>query len=368
MIRLLAALLAVVVAAETPAQIVGMPPPVKARRFGWAGPEAAKAARVALGDAFPAELGKGGESLVAADEIKAAGGVVYLWDFTRDRNNGAHWAALKQLIGDCTSWGYSHGVLMTLAVHQVLTGSDDPLEAPFPPYGYSRVQIVKGRFRGDGSVGAWCAAAAKEGGYVTWKQAGVPYSAAIAREWGRKGPPAALIEIGKRSPADVRLIRTFDEAASAIATGHAVPVCSGVGFEKIVERNGRVEGVAKGNWPHCMCFIGVDVRPGREALYCWNSWGPDAHAPEESYARLDGAPPGGFWVTKTDAERMLKEEDSFALSFSGFKALPLWRRQQAKEGLDCEPLSILEYRRRARAGDLLSALHGRGRAEYRLAP
>jgi hypothetical protein len=366
MIRVFTALLAIAVAGDAPAQLIGMPPPSKQREFGWAGPAEVKAARIALGDAFPKEYGTQGERVITADEYE--GKYVVLWSFTRDRNGGQHWPTIRQLIGDCVSHGWSHGALATLAVHLCTTGDPATLSKPYTPYiyGTSRVQVGGGRIRGDGSVGTWAAAAAKEFGYVDEKTPGLPpYTAATAREWGRRGPPQEFLTIGKRSLADVRLIRTWDEAVSAIATGHAIPVCSGVGFEKIVERNGRIEGVRSGSWPHCMCFIGVDARSGREALYCWNSWGPDAHAPEESYARLDGAPPGGFWVMRADVERMLKEEDSFAVSFSGFKSPPLWRLND-KEVEDNAPLAILESRR-ARVGDLLSLRRGNARAEYRLA-
>lgn len=321
--------------------VIGMPPPAKDRKFGWAGRGEAKRARIAMGADFPAELGTGGESLITEGEF--TGRVVKLWEFVRDRNSLNHWRCDKQEIGDCTSWGWSHSVLFTLAVNQVLSGASDPLEQAFPPYiyGYSRVYIGGGKIHGDGGLGAWNAAAAKQGGYVTYKQAGVPYSGQLARQWGKSGPPANLIELGKKSLGDVRLIKTFEEACSAIATGHAVAVCSDVGFETIKEQNGRIEGVKKGSWPHCMCFCAFDARPGMDALYCWNSWGPDAHAPTESYARLDGAPPGGFWVLRKDAETMLSQEDSFAVSFTGFKSAPLWDRAPVrKEDMEDAPLAI----------------------------
>jgi hypothetical protein len=358
--RWIVSLLALLAVAPVPAQLdeqqpqkrndaglVGMAPPSKAKLFGWAGQGEARRARLAMGADFPIELGAGPERLVTADEF--SGRVVRLWDFVRDRNKGVQWRCDKQEIGDCTSWGWSHAVLMTLSVDLVLAGNLDPLEQPFPPYTYgvSRVFIGGGKIRGDGGLGTWNAAASIQYGYVTFRQAGVPYSGQLARQWGRSGPPGNLVEQGKKSPGDVRLIKTWDESCSAISTGHAVAVCSDVGFETIKEQNGRIEGVRKGSWPHCMCFCGMDARPGMEALYCWNSWGPDAHAPAESYARLDGAPPGGFWVLRKDAETMLGQEDSFAVSFSGFKSAPLWNAAAApkgnvpKEDMKDAPLALL---------------------------
>jgi len=336
---------------EASAQVVGMPPPSKAaaRKFGWAGAEKAREARLALGAEFPREY----QPTVTEEEF--SGRVVKLWEFARDRNLGRHWPTGKQEIGDCVSWGWSHGVLYTLAVQLVLTGGDAALERPFQPYiyGVSRVQIGGGRINGDGSLGTWAAAGVKKHGVITEKAPGVPpYSGQVARQWGRSGPPREFLSLGEKSPADVRLIRTWEEACSAIATGHAVPVCSDVGYERIVERNNRVEGVRQGSWPHCMCFIGFDARPGLEALYCLNSWGPDAHAPADSYGRLDKAPPGGFWILRRDVEQMLREEDSFAVSFTGFKSAPLWSRQAPvpMEDLEDAPLHVARDGARRRRG------------------
>jgi hypothetical protein len=199
----------------------------------------------------------------------------------------------------------------------------------------------------DGSVGAWAAAAVKQYGVLPETAPNCPkYSGQVARQWGRSGPPKEFLDVGKRSVADVRAVTTWDEAVTAIATGHAIAVCSDYGFEKIQEKNGRIEGVRKGQWPHCMCFIGFDATPGIEALYCWNSWGDDAHAPAESYARLDGAQPGGFWILKKDASGMLAQKDSFTVDFDGFSSPPLWGRRPPKEEEFDDPI---EFVRRAGA-------------------
>jgi hypothetical protein len=339
--RWIAGLLALVCITDAAAQIVGMAPPQPDRKFGWAGQAAAKQARLALGAEFPAEY----QATVSEEEFK--GRVLKLWEFTRDRNGGKHWPVVRQEIGDCVSHGYAHALRDTLAVELVMSGSEQPLVKPYPPYiyGTSRVQIGGGRINGDGSLGAWASAAIKKFGVLPSNASNCPpYSGQVARTWGRSGPPREFLEAASKSLADVRLIKTWEEACSAIATGHAIPVCSDVGFEKIVERNGRIEGVRQGNWPHCMEFNGFDARPGLEALYCANSWGPDAHAPADSYDRLDKAPPGGFWVLRKDVERMLAQEDSFAVSFTGFKAAPLWNRVRIPpplEDVKDAPLNVL---------------------------
>ena len=156
-----------------------------------------------------------------------------------------------------------------------------------------------------------------------------------------------MVAVGKLSLADVRQINTWEEAVTALATGNAIAVCSDLGFEKIVERNGRIEGVNRGHWPHAMCFIGFDATPGIEALLCWNSWGDDAHAPAESYERLDQVQPGSFWILRRDVERMLAQKDSFAVSFNGFKSPPLWERHHKEEVQDA-PFEFVRGRARDR--------------------
>jgi hypothetical protein len=259
---------------------------------------------------------------------------VALWTFSADLNHDSHYLNVRQEIGDCVSHGWMHGLWYSSSVRASITGQRGPPKRPYPPfiYGASRVLVGGGRIGGDGSVGAWAAAAVQKYGVLSSEEAGVPpYSGSVAREWGAKGPPQEFLKLAEQYKAEVRLVQTWDEACSAIANGYAVPVCSGQGFQmRAVEANGRFEGRPQGSWPHCMCFIGFDARPGREALYCLNSWGPTAHGDPADYARLDGAPPGGFWVLKPTAERMLAAEDSYAVSFNGFQGQDLWPARKAK--------------------------------------
>jgi hypothetical protein len=110
----------------------------------------------------------------------------------------------------------------------------------------------------------------------------------------------------------VALVKTFDEAAAAIASGYPVPVCSGQGFSSTRDKDGFSR--ASGSWSHCMCFN--SVRFDRRGLLCQNSWGPDwikgPKWPEDQ-------PDGSFWVDEATVNRMLRGEDSFAVSaYEGF--------------------------------------------------
>jgi glutaredoxin len=66
-----------------------------------------------------------------------------------------------------------------------------------------------------------------------------------------------------------------------------------------------------------MCVLGYDgtANSGKKYFYVLNSWGPDAHPKP-----LQGEPPGGFWVTWEDLDRIVKQGDSWAFSsFDGFR-------------------------------------------------
>lgn len=306
-------------AAQLPAGAAAAPP---AELMGWAGEEQAKAARKAIGDELP-------ELRYAVESAPETGNrCVRLWDLTRLVNAGKHLPNIRQEIGDCVSHGTSNAVEYSLCASLVASGKYARWHEVYQPYiyGVSRVQIGGGRIRGDGSVGAWAAKGVQDYGVLAADFPGVPaYSGSIAKRWGAPpGPPKEFLAEGKKHPVEARMVKSFQAACEAISCGNAVAVCSGQGFNQVRERNGRIEGVPTGSWAHCMSFVGFDTRAGREGLYCLNSWGPNAHAAAERYAALDGAPPGGFWVDEKTADRMLSAGDSYAYSFTGFAAEPVF--------------------------------------------
>lgn len=298
---------------------VNAQPPANAQ-FGWAGEEAAAAARSALGRDAPPEL-----LIVGADRADTTNAYVRLWHFAKRCNDGRHFPNTAQQVGDCVSWGFANAANYSLATQLVLGQAEGGHRPAYPPYiyGYCRVQIGGGKIRGDGAVGSWAAKALEQGGVLGSDEPGCPpYSGNVARDWGKSGPPAKFVDIAKAFRAETRRIVDWDDACQAIVNGWPIAVCSSAGFERIVEENDRIEGRWTSSWAHCMCFVAMDTRQGREALYCLNSWGPNAHAKASRYAELDGAPPGGFWVLREDVERMLKQGDSHAVSFNGFKPRP----------------------------------------------
>ncbi len=294
--------------------------------YGWAGQAEAKAARQALaGDAPPLyQIPIGAEAGPVQD--------VKLWTFARFEL-GHHIPCRHQEIGDCVSHGTANALEYSLCAYLAAkggTGEYRPCYAPYI-YGISRVKIGGGRIRGDGSVGAWAAAGVSKYGVLASDESGVPpYSGSVAKSWGYYGPPEKWIQWASSFKAEARLVTTWAQAREALRNGYGIAVCSGVGFQNFGERNGRVEGSAGPSWAHCMAFTGICEQAGKEALYCQNSWGESAHAPASLYARLDRAPPGGFWVKKATAEKMLAQEDSYAYSFNGFAGQELFPIRKGK--------------------------------------
>lgn len=233
---------------------------------------------------------------------------------------------VRQMIGDCVSFGWAKAIMLTLSADIVTRGENE--EWPGHEictewiYGTSRVLVGRGRLgNSDGSIGAWAAKAVREHGTLLRKQYDHVdlrrYSGKRAKDWGYKGLPARQLEPTadehpvSRQPA---IVNSFEEARDAIANGYAVPVCSNQGFNDRRDRDGFLR--ASGSWAHCMCFIASrdDNRPG---LALDNtSWGAWCSGPNP-----DELPDGCGWVDAKTCDRMLQQNDSFAIpGYDGFKA------------------------------------------------
>jgi len=245
------------------------------------------------------------------------------------RHAASDWLVGKQGIGDCVSWGWAHAADIHLALMWELGDTSRWLPAATEAiYGGSRVE-ARGRSTGgyqDGSYGGAAAKWVSEWG-ILFRQdyEGLvdlsEYSASRAKDWGNYGcggqgeAGQQLDTIAREHPVrDVALVRTFQEAAAAIASGYPIPVCSGQGFSRRRDPDGFCS--PQGTWRHCMCFMAVrhGDRPG---LLCLNSWGPMSvsgpkYPPDQ--------PEGSFWVDADVADRMLRGSDSFAVS--GYQGFP----------------------------------------------
>lgn len=251
---------------------------------------------------------------------------------------GKPWVVERQGIGDCVSWGWSHGVWIAQCVDWETGRLANP--PPFPStesiYGGSRVEARGKSGNGSSPVGGWSdgsygAAAARwvrDWGVVYREQVGGhdlrSYSADRAKQWGAygcggQGDGGKLDAIAKKHPAQhVALVTTWDEAAAAIEAGFPIPVASMQGFASQTDAQGYA--TASGQWAHEMCFIAVryaDNGSPSDALLCLNSWGPKWITYRGKFPA--DQPEGSFWVTRPVVESMLRQKDSFAVgSVAGF--------------------------------------------------
>jgi hypothetical protein len=252
-------------------------------------------------------------------------------DETRDVFLGSYllqcdpgWKRGAQKIGSCVGWGWalSCDILAACDIHfrseaEVYGGR--VLEASV--YAFSRVE-VRGQknLGGDGSYGGAAAKAVTKFGTLHY---GIDYggdrftdnSGVREKEWGRDGVPDRLEKYAaNHKVSSVALVTDFEQAAKAIQNGYPVAVCSMQGFS-MTQREGYL--TPMGTWAHCMMFAGVRWKP-YPSLLCVNSWG-DCYSGD-----VDKALPVQFqrsagWVRAETCTRMLKGEDSFALSgYSGF--------------------------------------------------
>jgi len=253
-------------------------------------------------------------------------------DETRDVFLGSYllkcdpgWKRGAQKIGSCVGWGWamSCDILAACDIHvrneaEVYGGR--VLEASV--YAFSRVEVRGQRnLGGDGSYGGAAAKAVTKFGTLHY---GLDYggekftdnSGVREKEWGRDGVPDRLEKYAaNHKVSSVALVTDFEQAAKAIQNGYPVAVCSMQGFSMTLRDGGYLSPM--GTWAHCMMFVGVRWKP-HPALLCANSWG-------ECYSGdVDKTLPVQFqrsagWVRAETCTRMLKGEDSFALSgYSGF--------------------------------------------------
>lgn len=249
----------------------------------------------------------------------------HLWDFAK-KVTGGHLPNYRQEIGDCVSFGMKN-VIQYLQCVQIAQGQRFEYHHVFPPYiyGVSRHNIGGDRLgNSDGSLGSWAAEGVRKYGILFADDKDVPpYSGSVATKWGsRSGPPDFTYQLAKDNLVkSTAKVTTFDEAAAAISNGYPVTVASDVGFAgnnmQGQVQNGKLWERASGSWGHQMCFIGVDMND--RSMFCLNSWGSDLWSNQP-----DGAPPGGFWISERDANRILGQDDSWACSqFDGFPAQKL---------------------------------------------
>lgn len=243
------------------------------------------------------------------------------------------WVRGRQGIGDCVSWGFELATTLNVAVDIMVRRAPWLWRGPFatePIYAGARVE-ASGVKRGGYSDGTYGGVAAK---WLTkWGALlRLDYSLATgnaehdlreydpnrAKAWGNFGcggerDADKLDAVARETPvAKAFQVTDFLRAAAAIESGYAVAVCSNQGFGA---RGAGGFAPPRGSWSHCMAFTGVRYdRPGLLLTNsCGNSWGTTAPFYPEDYPHAEVVKCSA-WVADTTCNRMLGQDDSFALT------------------------------------------------------
>lgn len=244
------------------------------------------------------------------------------------------WKRGAQGIGDCVSWGAELAATMLMAIQAVVHGDAWEAEAATEPiYGGGRVEANGGRLAGygDGSYGAAAAKWVRNWGVLLRQDysavTGNPdhdlrfYSKDRAKSWGNFGCGGQRDERGN-GPLDLlarkhpvkatSLVENAEQLDAALQSGYPVTVASNVGFGRMArDSNGIVR--ASGNWSHQMMFGGVKWLGINRLFRLFNSWGKSASGPDPDIVH-QAVSDCSWWVTDEDANRMLRQGDSFAFS------------------------------------------------------
>jgi hypothetical protein len=246
----------------------------------------------------------------------------YQWEVYRKCDPRGPPTKSQGSVGSCVSFGTNNAILRTMAGQIVLGNANEELKdiAEEVTYAGSRVEVGKGRIRGDGSVGAWAAQFVQQYGVIAREKHGQydlsVYDQARCRAWGSSGVPAELEAVAKLHPVkDITQIKTTEELKGALAQGYGVAVCSNQGFS--MKRDSRGVARASGSWAHCMCIDGYHTEGNALFFHIENSWGPNAHTGPVGWGNPSTA---GFWAEAAVVQRMLNAGDTWA--FSGVKGFP----------------------------------------------
>lgn len=300
-------------------QVVGGPyefgenPPVEL--MGWAGPAWANWAWNQLATAtYEDRQGVQRPHFVTLQDLLASvpqgvESLPFIWEFEKQLNSGRCLPTLKQLIGDCVSFGATQAAWRQQVFLRAWLGYEINVRQPYPPwiYGTSRVQIGGGQLgNSDGSLGSWAVAAMQKYGVLWADDQGVPpYSGSVAKQWGKRpGPPQELFPLASDNLlVRVAPVTNVNDLRTMLKAKHPCTVASNRGFKmQPINRGGYHVFVPSGNWAHQMCWLDWCDENGGMA-YRLNSWGEDAHGQP-----LNGEPAGGAWNLATDIEQEFKTQ------------------------------------------------------------
>jgi hypothetical protein len=300
--------------------------------FGWRRPDVRTATEHACH----------GRALAAMPEflIEGAGNddkKVCLWDCWRHSavvatTGGKPFPGFHQLTGSCVGAGGGNTVFSLAAVEVVRLGDPEQALVPFWPLPYGRSRVRAGiHGRGEGSIGSAFAEAMREDGIIEASADGLPkfrdddgiyYTSSVEMTWsdGDRVPAKYAESAHTHLVKTTAPLKNADQLREAIRNYYP---CSFAG-----DWGGLMECPTAGtppvllnrhadSWSHQQSVHGWWDHPTLgEIFYVMNQWGLKTHGICPS-----GAPPGGYWIKKADAEYQCRTGEVFAFSqFQGFPA------------------------------------------------
>lgn len=261
----------------------------------------------------------------------------------------------QKSVGCCVGCGWKHILDVALGI-DIQNGNNKAKWKPVSVeviYAGSRVDIGGGKLKGDGSVGAWAKEFVMQDGIAPMEEvAGVDlsvFSPDRARQWGKSGMPAGVKAIAKQFPIKAAAqVKSAEEGVKALQQDYPIAICSNVGFANADGTPGTRDqyGFVKprGNWGHCMAAIAYRKAAGAApaGVFILNSWGDSAH---KGPVVPPDAPVAGFWCDIKTFDKILKQNDSYAVSsVTGFPAKKLGAEDWYSKLNEVRPLDVVGNR------------------------
>lgn len=257
---------------------------------------------------------------------------------------GFEYPGNHQFSGCCVGAGGGNASFNVATADAIVRKEPERIHVPFWLLAYGRSRLYMGENSpGEGSLGGTFAQAVREDGILDAVQEGLPkFRNADGLEWGEPtemswsdGDARQTLDLLDQSREHLikttAEIRTSDDWREALVNFYGVTLASNWG--------GRMQCVTRGTppvllnehvdqWPHQMSSNAWFDHPTLgEIFYIPNQWGLKVHG-----ICPTGAPPGGFWILKKDADWICRNGEVFAFSqYVGFPAQVVdldWRGRQ----------------------------------------
>lgn len=236
-----------------------------------------------------------------------------------DFQNGSRGTRPAPDTGTCVSRGtYRASMLSYLRAidERILIGR--PVILSFEAvYGGGRVQVGKGRLGNSGGMyGGWAAQWVSKYGHVERNRFGsidLSQDTAVgrtdlAKDWGVRGSPDAIVQEAKKHPFDAHLATNSDSAADCLACGFAGAFSRSFSGEGQRDSDGMVRPSPSA---HCETLCGIFVaRNGEDGFLHWQSHGERKPSGPDVLKLRDGSeyklPPGVYGVYRSDMDKAFR--------------------------------------------------------------